>query len=215
MCIGAARESLTHVVSTRYYAPEYLASGGVMKEANVYSLGVVLLDVFCGCNALNPMLHCSHWTSVDCFKSCMNRKCIGHIIDPYLMGKVTPECFREFAKIVNDCLLHERNKRPSMDDVVRRLEFTLELLETSGDHAQFGGASNDDQSDKSFKEAVCRAYNNALFNNDDPLFIDRDYIVMDPNATSFCGSLVTNEMSWDASDNVLGDSDYHSSNLAR
>ncbi|XP_058187727.1 receptor-like protein kinase FERONIA [Rhododendron vialii] len=223
--VATIDESLMPVVSTRYYAPEYLASGGVMKEANVYSLGVVLLDVFYGCNALNPIRHCGHWTSVDCFKSCMNKKCIGHIIDPYLMGSVTPECFREFVKIINDCLLHKRNKRPSMDDVVRRLEVTLELLETSGDHAQVRGASKDDQSEKSFKEAVCQAYNNALFNNNDPLFIDRDYIVMDPNATSFCGQLDQNEMSydlyptdaalwsnpWPASD----DSDYHSSNLAR
>ncbi|KAI8534168.1 hypothetical protein RHMOL_Rhmol10G0068100 [Rhododendron molle] len=160
--VATTDESLTFVVSTKYYAPEYLASDGVKKESNVYSLGVVLLDVVYGYKALNPMLHCGHWTSVDCFKSCMNRKCIGHIIDPYLMGKVTPECFREFVKIVNDCLLHERNKRPSMDDVERRLEFTLELLETSGNHAQFSGASNDDQSDKSCKEAVCTTKKDVL-----------------------------------------------------
>ncbi|KAH7845385.1 hypothetical protein Vadar_001386 [Vaccinium darrowii] len=207
--VATIGESLTYLVSPRYYAPEHIRSGGVMKESHVYSFGVVLLDVLLyGRNALEPMLHCGHQTSVDCFKSCMNSKCIGHInniIDPYLMGNVTPECFREFVKIINDCLYHKRIKRPSMDDVVGRLEFILELLETSGDHGSV--ASEDHQSEVSFKEAVYQAYNNALFNDNEPLLFDWESGItsMNPN-TSFFGQLHLRAMSVATFD----DFDYHS-----
>ncbi|XP_057481356.1 receptor-like protein kinase FERONIA [Actinidia eriantha] len=65
-------------------------------------------------------------------KSCIKGGCIDRIIDPYLMGKIAPECLREFVKIIWSCLLYQGIKRPSMDDVVERLQFALQLLETLG-----------------------------------------------------------------------------------
>ncbi|KAH7846497.1 hypothetical protein Vadar_014685 [Vaccinium darrowii] len=164
----------------------------VTEKIDVYSLGIVLLQVLSGLDVSG-----TNWTSVDYFRSCVNRKCVDptvlqyrhlvsyfrgcidrkcivHIIDPYLMGKIPPECFWVYVKVLWSCLHYQGFKRPSMDDVVRRLQLALQLLETSGDNIRFGGESEVDKTDMSYKEVVAQAYNDALFSDSKPFFIDSD-----------------------------------------
>ncbi|KAG5527702.1 hypothetical protein RHGRI_028593 [Rhododendron griersonianum] len=198
----------------------------VNEKFDVYSFGVVLVGVLSGLKAWSNnwpsedyRIHCMDRKCIDpyfhigeeYFKSCMDRKCIDHIIDPYLMGRIPPDCFREFVKLCWSCLLNQGIKRPSMADVVGRLQLVLQLLETSDDHIQFGGESEGYTIEMSHKEVVAQAYHNALFNDSEPFLIDSDWF--DPNATqmSFPDPVNLYEMSCA----TLDDSDYCSSNLAR
>ncbi|PSS30526.1 Receptor-like protein kinase [Actinidia chinensis var. chinensis] len=188
-----------------YMAPEYMKTCYVTEKLDVYSLGVVLLEVLSGSPATNPIPHPGiYWPPVSYFKSCMNRKCIDCVIDPSLIGKITPECLREYVKIIWSCLLDQAIKRPSMSEVVGMLQRVLQLLENSADHVQFSFTSEDDPTETSFRAAAIQAYDTALFN-------DTGFMVTDTSGTSSSTALYPIE----TSTANLDDSDYYSSNLAR
>ncbi|GMP55464.1 hypothetical protein CsSME_00020275 [Camellia sinensis var. sinensis] len=127
-----ANESLTVSMicgTIGYIAPEYL-HGKLTTKSDVYSFGMVLLELLCakklhtsGPNEGEYSLHC--W-----FKSSCKRGTIDQIIDPYLIGKIAPECFKEFVKIALSCILYRVIQRPSMNDVVTSLQLALQLQET-------------------------------------------------------------------------------------
>ncbi|THG08126.1 hypothetical protein TEA_015097 [Camellia sinensis var. sinensis] len=127
-----ANESLTVSMicgTIGYIAPEYL-HGKLTTKSDVYSFGMVLLELLCakklhtsGPNEGEYSLHC--W-----FKSSCKRGTIDQIIDPYLIGKIAPECFKEFVKIALSCILYLVIQRPSMNDVVTSLQLALQLQET-------------------------------------------------------------------------------------
>ncbi|XP_057482773.1 receptor-like protein kinase FERONIA [Actinidia eriantha] len=188
-----------------YMAPEYAITGYVTEKIDVYSLGVVLLEVLSGSRATNPIPHPDiDWPPVSYFKRCMNRKCIDSVIDPSLIGKITPECLREYVKIIWSCLIDQAIKRPLMSEVFGMLQHVLLLLETSTDHVQFSRTSEDDPTETSFREAAIQAYNTALFN-------DTGFMATDTSSTSSSTAFDPSEMSCAN----LDDSDYYSSNLAR
>ncbi|GFZ19217.1 malectin/receptor-like protein kinase family protein [Actinidia rufa] len=206
--------------SPGYLDPEYVCAGQMTEKSDVYSLGVVLLNVLSGGKA---NWHAQEFYGRDLkglFKSCIKGGCIDRIIDPYLMGKIAPECLREFVKIIWSCLLDQGIKRPSMDDVVERLQFALKLLETLGDHIQFGSEAEGAATEISFKAAVIQAYNDALFNGGG--FITTDTGGMSFSTAASCHSEMSYGMrfpsgsyDFEMSCVRLDDSDYYSSNLAR
>ncbi|KAI4352407.1 hypothetical protein L6164_006663 [Bauhinia variegata] len=65
------------------------------------------------------------------------------IVDPFLMGKIEPECWKMFMNIAERCLLLEPNERPTMGEVEVELEHALALQEEadqtnpSGDYSLF------------------------------------------------------------------------------
>ncbi|KAL9158734.1 hypothetical protein ABFS82_08G088200 [Erythranthe guttata] len=65
-------------------------------------------------------------------------------IDSNLHGQIAPECLSKFVETALSCINKEQSKRPTMSDVVRNLEFTMQLQEAaehrSGQTASLGGA---------------------------------------------------------------------------
>ncbi|KAH8483641.1 hypothetical protein H0E87_028159 [Populus deltoides] len=85
---------------------------------------------------------------------------INEIIDPYLDGKISPDCLKNFVDVAVRCLLENGIERPSMTDVVWGLEFALQLQESTEEYvkvaqtekevnmeAPLKGSSIDDSSD--------------------------------------------------------------------
>ncbi|KAK9942147.1 hypothetical protein M0R45_007831 [Rubus argutus] len=52
---------------------------------------------------------------------------LDQIIDPSLRGKVAVECLNIFTEVAISCIHDDGTERPSMNEVVRRLEIALEL----------------------------------------------------------------------------------------
>ncbi|MBA0639510.1 hypothetical protein Goklo_022543 [Gossypium klotzschianum] len=70
---------------------------------------------------------------------------IDESIDPFLKGKISLNCLRTYAKIVENCIRENGCQRLSMYDVARKLEFVLQLQEIE-DAEQIGQVSDEAQS---------------------------------------------------------------------
>ncbi|KAG5560778.1 hypothetical protein RHGRI_003954 [Rhododendron griersonianum] len=77
--------------------------------------------------------------TVEWFCVCIKRGTIDEVIDPYLIGKIAPECFGYYVNLALTCLASEGSRRPSMDDVLRGLQSSLEKQEAWENSVQMGG----------------------------------------------------------------------------
>ncbi|XP_020213645.1 receptor-like protein kinase FERONIA [Cajanus cajan] len=104
-----------------YAAPEHVMEGTVTDKCDVYSFGIVLLDVV--------------WrrTIFDIVREGEARdfleKPVEENIDPNMIGKIAPECWQVFADMMVRCLEYEADERPTMGEVEVELERALSLQE--------------------------------------------------------------------------------------
>ncbi|KAL7181796.1 hypothetical protein ACSBR1_040657 [Camellia fascicularis] len=89
-------ESSTGTVG--YMDPKYLCNAKFTIKSNVYSFGVILLELLCG---RKPMIYSRDEDQVNLvrwFKTNIEMGTVDQIIDPYLTDKIAPECLKEYVK---------------------------------------------------------------------------------------------------------------------
>ncbi|GMN64025.1 hypothetical protein TIFTF001_033090 [Ficus carica] len=112
-----------------YLDPEYAQSRQLTDKSDVYSFGVVLFEVLCARKPVDVKLEEEQRNLAQWARRCVREGKIQDIIDPFLMGKISPECFKNFVQVAEKCVRDHRNRRPTMRDVAEKLEFALELQE--------------------------------------------------------------------------------------
>ncbi|KAL3363201.1 hypothetical protein AABB24_012478 [Solanum stoloniferum] len=84
----------------------------------------ILCEVLCARPALYRSLPREQVNLADCEMNSQEKRQLEHIIDPDLLGKVTPNSFRKFGETAVKCLAESGVDRPSMGEVLRNLECT-------------------------------------------------------------------------------------------
>ncbi|KAG6743001.1 hypothetical protein POTOM_053945 [Populus tomentosa] len=115
--------------SIGYLDPEYCQRQQLTEKSDVYSFGVVLFEVLCARPAINRSAVPA--SLAELARQSHSNGTINEIIDPYLDGKISPDCLRNFVDVAVRCLLENGIERPSMTDVVWGLEFALQLQESA------------------------------------------------------------------------------------
>ncbi|KAG4120779.1 hypothetical protein ERO13_D11G164900v2 [Gossypium hirsutum] len=108
-------------------APEVAITGRVSHKTDVFSFGVVLFEVLCCRRIFDAELEMDQRFLYRWACKCIENGTIYSIIDPYLKGKIAPQCLKKFLEIAYSCVQFEENKRPTMGEVEVTLELALEL----------------------------------------------------------------------------------------
>ncbi|TQD81011.1 hypothetical protein C1H46_033426 [Malus baccata] len=103
-----------------YLDPEYALSGQLTEKSDVFSFGMVLLEVLCAKSVSREIFECVG-----------RGETFPAMIDPFLMGKVAPDCLRKFMNIAVRCVRPTGAERPTMGEVQVELECALELQESA------------------------------------------------------------------------------------
>ncbi|KAM1526366.1 hypothetical protein ACFX15_010293 [Malus domestica] len=98
-----------------YIDPEYVWSGQLTEKSDVFSFGMVLFEVLCAKSCSRDIPECVE--KGDTFPA---------MIDPFLVGKVAPDCLRKFMNIAKRCVRLSGAERPTMGEVEVELECALE-----------------------------------------------------------------------------------------
>ncbi|KAL7164109.1 hypothetical protein ACSBR2_040091 [Camellia fascicularis] len=111
---------LHHTVSCTctvgYEDPEYLVDAQFTTKSNVYSFGVILLELLCG---RKPMIYSRDEDQVNLvrwFKTNIEMGTIDQIIDLYLTNKIAPECLKEYVKNAENCVMGMMREGEFHDD---------------------------------------------------------------------------------------------------
>nr|XP_023922753.1 receptor-like protein kinase FERONIA [Quercus suber] len=111
-----------------YLDPAYLRTSQLTDKTDVYCFGVVLFEVLCARRSVDMESEREQSMAVWA-PACVEDGTINQIIDPYLIGRVAPECFKIYVNIVTSCLREDDMERPSIGEVEVGLEHALELQE--------------------------------------------------------------------------------------
>lgn len=114
----------TRVMGTQgYAAPEYIMTGHLTAMSDVYSYGVVLLELLTGRKSLDKSRSQREQNLAEWARPVLNdpRK-LGRIMDPRLEGLYSEMGARKAAALAYQCLSHRPKQRPKMSDVIKTLE---------------------------------------------------------------------------------------------
>ncbi|KAJ9538316.1 hypothetical protein OSB04_031049 [Centaurea solstitialis] len=111
-----------------YMDEEYFLTRRLTRKSDVYAFGVVLFEVLSGRPAVNPLLEEEQRGLAGWARHCTREgTIINKLMDPCLRGKILPTCLEAFVEIADKCILKCPKDRPTMAEVVARLEYAFAL----------------------------------------------------------------------------------------
>ncbi|KAF9619807.1 hypothetical protein IFM89_009558 [Coptis chinensis] len=131
-----APEGRTNYLSTRvmgtfgYVAPEYAMTGHLLVKSDVYSYGVVLLELLTGRKPVDMSQPSGKENLVTWARPILRDKDrLEELADPKLAGKYPKDDFVRVCTIAAACVAPEANQRPTMGEVVQSLKMVQRITE--------------------------------------------------------------------------------------
>lgn len=107
--------------SLGYVDTYYLNTGLVSQKCDVYSYGVLLLELITGLKSTQGSVTLAEWTE-DCRRNCTeNLDDLISMVDPKLEGNVNVEQLRVLMDVANHALIPNYEGRPDMSQILDRL----------------------------------------------------------------------------------------------
>ncbi|KAF3782129.1 Serine/threonine-protein kinase [Nymphaea thermarum] len=107
-----------------YCAPEYARTGQLTVKSDIYSFGVVLLELITGRRAVDTTRHADEQNLVSWAQPIFrDQKRIPELADPMMQGKYPANALKQAVAVAAMCLQEEATTRPFISDVVTALSF--------------------------------------------------------------------------------------------
>ncbi|CAL4980743.1 unnamed protein product [Urochloa decumbens] len=117
--------------SINYMDPACLHTGCLTPRSDVYSFGIVLLELIARKRAKEGDVYL-----VGTFAKA-NGKGLRQLFDPAIAEKNNIEILQEMVKLANACLILEISKRPQMNDVAKSLRVLLSAVKSRHESSSF------------------------------------------------------------------------------
>ncbi|KAL1555965.1 receptor-like protein kinase FERONIA [Salvia divinorum] len=137
--------------SLGYVDPEYYRRKQLTLKSDVYSFGVVLLEVLCARPPIIATLPREQVNLAEWATFCYGKGTVDQIVDSNLKGQIASECLSSFAEIAVACLVEKGIDRPSMNDVVRKLESAMQLQANGGSQPLLGISASNTTDEETFE----------------------------------------------------------------
>ncbi|CAI0405379.1 unnamed protein product [Linum tenue] len=108
-----------------YLDPEYYSTQHLSAKSDVFSFGVVLLEIISGREPLNIQRPRNEWSLVEWAKPYVRESRIDEIVDPGIKGGYHAEAMWRVVEVALACIETFSAYRPCMPDIVRELEDAL------------------------------------------------------------------------------------------
>ncbi|KAG5235976.1 hypothetical protein OIU76_010796 [Salix suchowensis] len=105
-----------------YHAPEYTMTGQRSSKSDIYSFGVILLELLTGRKPVDHTLPRGQQSLVTWATPKLSEDKVNQCIDPKLDGKFHPRAAAKFSAIAALCVQYEADFRPNMSIVVTALQ---------------------------------------------------------------------------------------------
>lgn len=136
-----APEGQINYVATRvmgtfgYVAPEYAMTGHLLVKSDVYSYGVVLLELLSGRKPVDMSQPSGQENLVTWARPILrDKERLGELADPRLSCEYPREDFAQVAAIAAACVSPEASQRPTMGEVVQ----SLKMVQQSSEYPKSG-----------------------------------------------------------------------------
>ncbi|XP_062081961.1 probable serine/threonine-protein kinase PBL5 [Humulus lupulus] len=156
----------THV-STRvmgtygYCAPDYAMTGQLTFKSDIYSFGVVLLELITGRKAIDQTKAPKEQNLVAWARPLFrDRKKFSQMVDPLLQGQYPVRGLYQALAIAAMCVQEQPNMRPVISDVVTALNYLAsqkyDPKMPSGHSSRRGSSSPEENSDDNNSRTACK-----------------------------------------------------------
>ncbi|XP_020217867.1 nodulation receptor kinase [Cajanus cajan] len=122
---GDSNVSLEVRGTAGYLDPEYYKTQQLSEKSDVFSFGVVLLEIVSGREPLDIKRPRNEWSLVEWAKPYIRASKVDEIVDPGIKGGYHAEAMWRVVEVALQCLEPLSAYRPCMVDIVRELEDAL------------------------------------------------------------------------------------------
>ncbi|KAJ7569779.1 hypothetical protein O6H91_01G093600 [Diphasiastrum complanatum] len=105
-----------------YLAPEYIQSGQITEKADVYSFGIVLLELISGRKAIDIAQPKGQHCLTEWARPLLAKQSYHDLIDPQLKNEVSSTDISCMLQAASLCICQDPHSRPKMSKVLRVLE---------------------------------------------------------------------------------------------
>uniref|UniRef100_A0A0D3CSX5 non-specific serine/threonine protein kinase n=1 Tax=Brassica oleracea var. oleracea TaxID=109376 RepID=A0A0D3CSX5_BRAOL len=121
-----------------YMAPEYALRGQLTEKADVYSFGIVAMEIVSGRSTVKKKGSAADVPLINWALTLEKRGDIMEVIDPILEGDFQSEEAVRMIKVALLCPNSTLSLRPTMAEVVQMLEGDLKITSVMPDHGLYG-----------------------------------------------------------------------------
>ncbi|MCD7470283.1 hypothetical protein HAX54_010012 [Datura stramonium] len=122
--LGAEKSYITtRVMGTfGYVAPEYASTGMLNERSDVYSFGILIMEIITGRNPVDYSRPPGEVTLVDWLKVMVSNRNAEGVLDPKLPEKPSSRALKRVLLVALRCVDPNAQKRPKMGHVIHMLE---------------------------------------------------------------------------------------------